>query len=93
MPCSGCPSSHTHDSLVDGALQWLEDNESKSLEDFKAQATKMEDGDDDPNELPPNLLEGEVARSLICNECGKKFRSHQQAEFHASKTLDPFPIF
>lgn len=29
---------------------------------------------------------GEEARSLVCNECGKKFRSHAQAEFHASKT-------
>ena len=27
-----------------------------------------------------------MARSLICNECGKKFRSQAQAEFHATKT-------
>lgn len=27
-----------------------------------------------------------MARSLVCNECGKKFRSQAQAEFHASKT-------
>lgn len=23
---------------------------------------------------------------MVCNECGKKFRSHAQAEFHASKS-------
>lgn len=23
---------------------------------------------------------------MVCNECGKKFRSQAQAEFHASKT-------
>lgn len=74
---------------VQGALQWLEDNQDKSLEDIKAPAAKGKDHDDDPNELPPNLMEGEVAKSLVCNECGKRFRSHAQAEFHASKTLDP----
>ncbi|KAK5184306.1 hypothetical protein LTR16_009990, partial [Cryomyces antarcticus] len=26
------------------------------------------------------------AKSLVCNDCGKKFRSVAQAEFHASKT-------
>ena len=75
-------SSH----LVQGALEWLEENQDKLLEDIKAPAGKAKDHDDDPNELPPNLLEGEVAKSLVCNECGKKFRSHAQAEFHASKT-------
>jgi UBX domain-containing protein 1/4 len=68
---------------VQGALEWLEENQDKSLEDIKASAPKS---NDDPNELPPNLLEGEVAKSLVCNECGKRFRSHAQAEFHASKT-------
>ena len=29
---------------------------------------------------------GEEPRSLVCNDCGKKFRSQAQAEFHASKT-------
>jgi hypothetical protein len=85
-------SSRTHLYVVQGAIQWLEDNQDKSLEDIKGPATKAKDHDDDPNELPPNLLEGEVAKSLVCNECGKKFRSHAQAEFHASKTLESLPI-
>ena len=28
----------------------------------------------------------EQAQSLLCNECGKRFRSQEQAEFHASKS-------
>lgn len=27
-----------------------------------------------------------MPRSLVCNECGKKFRSQTQAEYHASKS-------
>lgn len=27
-----------------------------------------------------------MARSLVCEDCGKKFRGTSQAEFHASKT-------
>jgi hypothetical protein len=77
---------------VQGALQWLEDNQDKSLEDIKAPASQEKEGEDNPDELPPNLLEGEVAKSLVCNECGKKFRSVAQAQFHGDKTLDPLSI-
>ena len=64
--------------LVQGALQWLEDNQDKSLEDIKvAAAPKKADAVEDANEEPPALQEGEVARSLICNECGKQIgRAH-----------------
>ncbi|OBT69684.1 hypothetical protein VE03_00832 [Pseudogymnoascus sp. 23342-1-I1] len=73
---------------LQGALQWLEDNQDKSLEEIKAAAApkKVDAAIEDANEEPPALQEGEVARSLICNECGKRFRSTAQAEFHASKT-------
>ena len=27
-----------------------------------------------------------MAQSLVCNDCGKKFRSQAQAELHASRT-------
>jgi UBX domain-containing protein 1/4 len=67
----------TYDTLVQGALEWLETNQDKSLDDIKAGAT-AEEG--------PELKPGETARSLVCNECGKKFRSTAQAEFHATKT-------
>jgi hypothetical protein len=71
---------------VQGALQWLEDNQDKPLEEIKAptKAVSTEE-DDDPTALPPDLKEGEVARSLVCNDCGKRLRSHAQAEFHAGK--------
>jgi len=75
-------------SPVQGALQWLEDNQDKSLDEIKAaSAPKSLDEADDPNAEPPALKEGEIARSLICNVCGKRFRSTAQAEFHASKTF------
>lgn len=65
---------------MQGALEWLEVNQDKSLEEIKtAQSEQAE-------EEGPALQPGEEARSLICNECGKKFRSQAQAEFHASKS-------
>ncbi len=67
--------------VVQGALEWLEKNQDKSLDEIKLA------NETDSSVEPPALKPGEEARSLICNECGKKFRSQAQAEFHASKTL------
>ncbi|KAJ5747801.1 uncharacterized protein N7511_009497 [Penicillium nucicola] len=64
---------------LQGALQWLEDNQDKSLEEIQAQSAAQE-------EEGPALQPGEAPRSLVCNDCGKKFRSTAQAEFHASKS-------
>lgn len=66
-------------STVQGALEWLEQNQDKSLDEIKA-------SNDAQEEEGPPLQPGEEARSLVCNECGKKFRSQAQAEFHASKS-------
>ncbi|OQE21143.1 hypothetical protein PENSTE_c012G08185 [Penicillium steckii] len=64
---------------LQGALEWLEQNQDKSLDEIKAaQEAQDEEG--------PELQPGEEARSLVCNDCGKKFRSQAQAEFHASKS-------
>ncbi|KAJ5763872.1 hypothetical protein N7533_002553 [Penicillium manginii] len=64
---------------LQGALEWLEENQDKPLDEIKAaQEAEGEDG--------PALKPGEEARSLVCNDCGKKFRSQAQAEFHASKS-------
>lgn len=72
---------------LQGALQWLEDNQDKSMEEITAAETKSkEDDETNPNIEPAPLKEGEVAQSLVCEDCGKKFRSTAQAEFHASKT-------
>ncbi|EKV19631.1 Ubiquitin-associated/translation elongation factor EF1B, N-terminal, eukaryote [Penicillium digitatum] len=65
---------------LQGALQWLEDNQDKSLEEIQTQAKEAQD------EEASALLPGEQPRSLVCNECDKKFRGQSQAEFHASKS-------
>ncbi|ODH12553.1 hypothetical protein ACO22_08151 [Paracoccidioides brasiliensis] len=70
---------------LQGALEWLETNQDKSLDEIKASISSKKDVAINPDE-PPALKPGEEARSLVCNECGKKFRSQAQAEFHASKT-------
>lgn len=69
---------------MQSAIDWLENNQEKSLDDIKAeeQAGKLSESQTDPTSL-----EGQQeARSLVCNECGKMFRTPAQAEFHASKT-------
>jgi len=71
---------------LQGALQWLEDNQDKSVDEIKSATSTTTAEEDDANAEPPALKEGEVAKSLVCNECGKRFRSQAQAEFHASKT-------
>ncbi|KAI1819086.1 ubiquitin-related domain-containing protein [Xylaria intraflava] len=64
------------DGLPD-AMDWLEKTQDSSLEELLAE-----------EEAGPKIaqVEGEaVAMSLLCNECGKKFRSQREAEFHANK--------
>ncbi|KAK0708793.1 hypothetical protein B0T21DRAFT_376965 [Apiosordaria backusii] len=68
------------------ALDWLEANQDKSLEELQAQ--NQASGEDDDDEMTgANIPSGETAKSLVCNECGKKFRNHDQATFHATKTF------
>ncbi|KIW81705.1 hypothetical protein Z517_04731 [Fonsecaea pedrosoi CBS 271.37] len=64
-------------SLAD-AIDWLDANSSKSLEDLKAEKDAAAEA--------KAAEAAEEARSLVCNECGKKFRGTAQAEFHASKS-------
>lgn len=71
---------------VQGAIDWLEQNQDKSMDEIRAPPTTSTIDEDDANAEPPALKLGELARSLMCNECGKKLRSQAQAEFHASKT-------
>lgn len=70
---------------VQGALEWLEKNQDKSTDEI-ATAEAEAKAETDPNTEAAALNPGEEAKSLICNECQRKFRSHAQAEFHASKT-------
>ncbi|KAF3491906.1 uncharacterized protein GIQ15_01423 [Arthroderma uncinatum] len=71
---------------LQGALEWLEANQDKSLEEIKEAVAQKQDEQAGESDEPPALKPGEVAQSLVCNECGKRFRSQAQAEFHASKT-------
>ncbi|KIY01994.1 uncharacterized protein Z520_02132 [Fonsecaea multimorphosa CBS 102226] len=64
-------------SLAD-AIDWLDANSSKSLEELKAEKDAAAEA--------KAAEAAEEARSLVCNECGKKFRGTTQAEFHASKS-------
>lgn len=57
------------------AIDWLDKNADKSIEELK-------DAEDDN----PALEAGEQARSMVCNDCGKKFRGMSQAQFHAEKS-------
>ncbi|KAF7545050.1 hypothetical protein G7Z17_g9476 [Cylindrodendrum hubeiense] len=77
---------------LQGALQWLEDNQDKSIDEIKAAAeaeaaSKAEDEDEDETKAKIAELEsGVVAQSLVCNDCGKRFRNNDLASYHASKT-------
>ncbi|VUC34791.1 unnamed protein product [Clonostachys rosea] len=69
---------------LQGALGWLEKNEDKPLDELQADAA--EEDDDAATQAKIAELETGQAKSMVCNECGKKFRSINAAEFHASKT-------
>lgn len=75
---------------MNGALEWLETNQDKPLEELAAAAeAKKDDDDDDAAEVQANieaLENGGTAKSLVCNECGKRFRSQDTASYHATKT-------
>lgn len=60
------------------AIDWLDANADKSLDDIKAEEQAQTAAEAAEAE--------EQAKSLVCNECGKKFRGTAQAEFHASKS-------
>lgn len=82
---------------VQGALQWLEDNQDKSLENIQAAITaKEEEDNEDEDETKARIAELESgqgrARSLVCNDCGKLFRNQDLASYHASKTYVLSPL-
>lgn len=64
-----------------GAIDWLDKNANKSIEEMKTDEAGFED-----EAGAPALAAGETAKSMICNECSKKFRSMAQATFHAEKS-------
>jgi hypothetical protein len=69
---------------VQGAIDWLDKNQEKTTEQIKAE--QAEAAAEAASDEPPALKPGEQAQSLVCDDCGKRFRSVAQAEFHASKS-------
>ena len=60
------------------AIEWLDTNSEKTVEQIKAEDAAAAE--------TKAAAAADEARSLVCNECGKKFRGTAQAEYHASKT-------
>ncbi|KAH9881327.1 hypothetical protein IAQ61_000050 [Plenodomus lingam] len=79
---------------LSGAIDWLDKNQEKSLDEIKAQRASASSAassapvavDAFASEEAPALSAGEEAKSLVCDDCGRKLRSTTQAEWHASKT-------
>ncbi|KAI1402038.1 ubiquitin-related domain-containing protein [Hypoxylon fuscum] len=65
------------DGLPD-AMDWLEKTQDTPMEEL------LEEEESGTNVA--KLEDDTVAMSLVCNECGKKFRSQGEAEFHANKS-------
>lgn len=68
---------------LQGALEWLEKNQDVPLEQLQA---PDEDDDDATAAAIKGLETGELAKSLVCDDCGRQFRTTALAEFHASKS-------
>lgn len=62
------------------AIDWLDKNSDKDI----SQLRDEDAADTEAN--GPALQAGETAKSMVCNECQKKFRSMAQAQFHAEKS-------
>nr|POE82354.1 uncharacterized protein c17c9.11c [Quercus suber] len=62
-----------------GAIDWLEANADKSIEDIQQEAAAAA-GD------AADAAAGTKAMSMICNDCQRKFRNMAAAQFHAEKS-------
>ena len=58
----------------------MEKNQDKSLEEITGTSEA------DQKVESPSQATAEEARSLVCNDCGKAFKTKEQAEFHATKS-------
>lgn len=59
-------------------MNWLEKTQDTPLDELLAE--------EESGVTAAALDEGQVAQSIVCNDCGKKFRSQELAGFHAEKT-------
>jgi len=67
------------------ALEWLEKNQDKAWEEIEAEQAE-DNPETNPNIESAALKPGEVAKSMVCKDCGKKLRSMNQVQFHAEKS-------
>lgn len=58
------------------AIDWLDKNADKSISELREE--------DQPQDGMPDAEPS--AKSMVCNDCGKKFRGMAQAQYHAEKT-------
>ena len=56
------------------------------MEEITASADAEVKDEDNPSIEAAPLKDGEVAQSLVCDDCGKKFRSMAQAQAHGERT-------
>ncbi|KAK2625340.1 hypothetical protein QTJ16_005709 [Diplocarpon rosae] len=72
---------------LQGALTWLEDNADKTIEEIEAANATTTDEEEGNQSIEAKPLEaGEVAKSMVCDDCGKKLRSMMQAQAHGERT-------
>ncbi|PSR98964.1 ubiquitin-related domain-containing protein [Coniella lustricola] len=68
---------------LQGALEWLEKNQDTPLDQLQ---TPEDDDAEATAAAIQGLEDGQLAKSLVCDDCGKQFRTTAMAEFHASKS-------
>ena len=73
-------------ATVNQALEWLEKNQDKPLDELLADAKADEEDEEVSKINVDSPEEGGGAASLVCNDCGKLFRNADLASYHASKT-------
>jgi UBX domain-containing protein 1/4 len=59
-------------------MNWLEKTQDTPFDELLAE--------EEAGVTTAALDDGQVAQSIVCNDCGKKFRSQELAGFHAEKT-------
>ncbi|KAI0134405.1 ubiquitin-related domain-containing protein [Xylariales sp. AK1849] len=63
---------------LEGAMNWLEKNQDTPIDEL------LEEENTGPSVASAG--DGQVAMSILCNDCGKKFKNQELAGFHAEKT-------
>jgi len=72
---------------VNQALEWLEANQDKPLDELLAEDKAKQEEEEEDEESKINVdSTGEAGmKSLVCNECGKQFKNADFASYHATK--------